>query len=154
MQCPPQLTKPLAFPVCRGWPPVLQSTAIKGLLSKAQGGRQRWEGYSSNQKVKSSQRLGLTVTEELSGNRENLGRWEWNLGGKQTNSYSSSPHSPKECNRHPDGGIKPRADRSPHLKISYQETFPFLVSRQVWTAQPRVATPPSPGIMFKWMFSH
>lgn len=35
MQCPPQLTKPLAFLVCRGWPPVLQSTAIKGLLSKA-----------------------------------------------------------------------------------------------------------------------
>lgn len=35
-QCPPQLTKPLAFPVCRGWPPVLQSTAIKGLPSKAQ----------------------------------------------------------------------------------------------------------------------
>lgn len=34
-QCPPQLTKPLAFLVCRGWPPVFRSTATKGLLSKA-----------------------------------------------------------------------------------------------------------------------
>lgn len=116
MQCPPQLTKPLAFPVCRGWPPVLQSTAIKGLLSKAQGGRQRWEGYSSNQKVKSSQRLGLTYWRAEGKQGKS---WEvvmesgW---GKPTNSYSSSSHSPEECNRHPDWGDKASGGQEPSPK--------------------------------------
>lgn len=97
MQRPPQLTKPLAFPVCRGWPPV-QSTSIKGLLSKALRRKTEKGGVFLDPKNEVQSLIGIDC---YCGAGWDQGKF-WEVGmesgwGKQTDDHSSSSHSPKEC---------------------------------------------------------
>lgn len=145
MQCPPQLTKPLAFLACRAWPLVLLSTAIKILLSKALRSKTRGEESYWIQKMKFSYWSGLVVTAELGGNRENSGRQEWNLGEASKLITIHHPgHSPKECYCPPGWGTRPWILRKVQSKNNSSKniSLSLLVSTHVQIPQPTMTSPP------------